>query len=735
MKYKGFIIVESPAKARTLEKYAGKDYIIKASMGHIRDLPKNRIGIDVKNGFEPTYVIIANKNKVKNDLIECMEKAEKTYLATDPDREGEAIAWHLAEILGIPQDQQVRIELHEITPGAFKAALENPRAINMEKVNAQQARRMLDRLVGYNLSPVLWKKVAPGLSAGRVQSTAVRLISERQKEIDSFKSEEYWTISAICGHGSGKAETQFKAELVSFNDKKITIKNEEEAEEIKRFLESNEMFISGEPKKKINSKEAPLPYITSTLQQDASRRLGFKVIKTMKIAQQLFEGLDIGEEGPAGLITYMRTDSTRIADSAREDAVKYITEKYGSEYIGRKRSVKKKAGVQDAHEAIRPTDLFRDMSLLKKALTPDQFRLYSLIRDRFIASQMSPCKTEVTSADIRCGGDGLKYLMPCGGYNNECKIPYGVYRLHTQGSETIFDGFTKLYNISKEEIANSISNPSEDCSQEGTLPLFSDGDPISLKSTEGKQHFTQPSPQYTEASLVKALEKNGIGRPSTYAPIVETIQKRDYVKLDEKKFTPTKLGNVVTDLLVENFSEIVDISFTAHMESELDEIELGNAEYISVLKNFYDPFITNLKKVEKEINRVDSGSISEETGEICEKCGKPMIIKRGPYGKFLACSAYPECKSTKPYLEKIGLACPKCGTGQVIQKKSKKAVFYGCDRYPECDFTSWHRPIDKKCQFCGSPMVVKYTKSGKGYTQCMNACTKKKQEEEPESEK
>lgn len=702
MKYKGFIIVESPAKARTLEKYAGKDYIIRASMGHIRDLPKNRIGIDVNNGFTPTYVIIANKNKIKNELKECMEKSEKTYLATDPDREGEAIAWHLTEMLGIPADQAIRIELHEITPSAFKNALENPRAINMEKVNAQQARRMLDRLVGYNLSPVLWKKVAPGLSAGRVQSAAVRLIAERQKEIDSFKSEEYWTISTVC-ESKG---VSFRADLVSCGNKKVSIRNGEEADSIREYLSTHDLSVSSAPKKKTNSRESPLPYITSTLQQDASRRLGFKVIKTMKIAQQLFEGLDIGDDGPVGLITYMRTDSTRISDVAREDAVKYITDKYGSSYVGRARTQKKKAGVQDAHEAIRPTNVFLDMQELKKALTADQYKLYSLIRDRFIASQMSACKTEITSIEIRCGD----------------------YALHAQGSEVTFDGFTKLYNMPKDDSQDNAQEYLVDNSE--TLPVSSAGDPVRLKKAEGKQHFTQPSPQYTEASLVKALEKNGIGRPSTYAPIVETIQKRDYVKLEDKKFVPTKLGNVVTNLLVENFKDIVDISFTAQMETKLDEIELGEEQYVEVLRDFYDPFITNLRKVEKEISKVESSNIAEETGEKCEKCGMPMIIKRGPYGKFLACSAYPACKSTKPYLEKIGIACPKCGKGQVIQKKSKKAVFYGCDRYPECDFTSWHRPIDKKCPVCGGPMVVKYTKTGKGYTQCLNSCGKKKGEEE-----
>lgn len=699
MKYKGFIIVESPAKARTLEKYAGKEYIIKASMGHIIDLPRNKIGIDIKNEFKPNYVTIPNKEKIIKELKEGLEKTDKIYLATDPDREGEAIAWHIARMLELPMDEDLRIELHEITPEAFDNALNNPRKINLEKVNAQQARRMLDRLVGYNLSPILWKKVAPGLSAGRVQSVAVRLIVERQKEIDAFKSEEYWTISANVE----ALGTEFKSSLTSYKNKKINIKNEAEANEITEYFKTHDFVVSSPPKTKIIAKEAPLPYITSTLQQDASKRLNFKVVKTMRIAQQLFEGLDIGEDGPVGLITYMRTDSTRIADSARDEVVKFITSNYGPEYAGNKKIYKKKSGVQDAHEAIRPTDVTRDMQILKKALTADQYKLYSLIRDRFIASQMTPCKTQNTSLSIQCGD----------------------YTLHSQGSEVIFDGFTKIYNELKEDKAEN--------EETDRLPDVKEGDLLNLKSVDPKQHFTQPSPQYTEASLVKALEKNGIGRPSTYAPIVETIQKRDYVKLTEKKFSPTKLGNVVTDLLVQNFSNIVDINFTADMENQLDEIELGKEKYIDVLKNFYEPFITNLHQVEKDIKRVESASISEETGEICEKCGKPMIIKRGPYGKFLACSAYPECKTTKPYLEKIGVPCPLGCGGNVIMKKSKKGVFYGCDRYPNCNFNSWNRPTDKKCSICGGVMVIKYTKSGKGYTQCINGCTKKKQEEEAEN--
>ena len=693
MSYKGFIIVESPAKARTLQKHAGKDYLVKASMGHVIDLPKNRIGIDVKKDFTPKYVTIPNKDKIIKDLRDSLKESDNIYLATDPDREGEAIAWHIARALNIPQDSPVRIELHEITPDALRNALSNSKLIDMERVNAQQTRRVLDRLVGYNLSPVLWKKVTAGLSAGRVQSVAVRLIVERQKEIDSFKTEEFWTMTVtLIG---GEPNISFDAGLISFKNKKINITNEKQAFEIRDFLKNNMFTVALEPEKKLHKKEAPLPYITSTLQQDASRRLGFKVARTMKVAQALFEGLDLGDEGPVGLITYMRTDSTRISDSARQEAVDFIEKVYGRKYIGKKRTFVKKVGTQDAHEAIRPTNINLDMEHLKKALSSDQFRLYSLIKERFIASQMSACESEIITLTIRCGD----------------------YLFTSRGGSIIFPGFQVIYKDIKE------GNEENEIELKFAFPNVREGDIVALSKIEPKQHFTQPPPSYTEATLVKALEKNGIGRPSTYAPIVETIQKREYVKLTDKKFVPTKLGIVVTDLLVKNFPDIVDINFTANLENELDKIEEGSLEMLSVLSSFYEPFIKNLHSVEKTINRVDSSSIAEETDEICEKCDSAMIVKRGPYGKFFACSNYPECKSTKPYSEKIGIPCPKEGcSGSVIQKRSKKAVFYGCDRYPECDFTSWHRPLEKKCSDCGGIMVLKYTKSGKGYTQCINSC-------------
>lgn len=700
MAYKGFIIVESPAKAKTLNKYVGNDYKVMASKGHVIDLPKNRIGIDVAKDFTPKYVVISGKEKTIKELKDVVAQSDAVYLATDPDREGEAIAWHLARALNIPEDSANRIELHEITPDAFKKALDNPRHIDCERVNAQQARRILDRLVGYNLSPVLWKKVASGLSAGRVQSVAVRLVVERQQEIDAFVSEEYWSVAAVLRCLDGNY-APFTAKLLKYKNRKLEITNEEQARTIEAFIKSNPVFVAGDPEKKKQKKEPPAPYITSTLQQDASRRLNFKVTKTMKVAQELFEGLDIGEEGTVGLITYMRTDSTRTADSARQEVAEFIARVFGDDYVGPVRIYKKATGAQEAHECVRPTNVFRSVENLKKYLTSDQFRLYSLIRDRFIASHMASCELNVVTLNIKCGD----------------------YRFSSNGSSVVFPGFTKLYNEVKEETeGNEPAN---------VIPPVKAGDELRKEEIQVKQHFTQPPPQYTEATLVKALEKNGIGRPSTYAPIVDTIQKREYVKLTDKKFIPTKLGNVVTDLLVKNFPDIVDVHFTAQVEGELDKIEDGKQDWVSVLREFYEPFNTRLHTVEKEIVKVDSSSIAEETGEMCEKCGQPMIIKRGPYGKFFACSGYPQCKNTKPYTEKIGVACPRegCG-GTIIQRRGKKSVFYGCDKYPECDFTSWYRPLDKKCPYCNSLMVLKYSKSNRPYTQCINECRKQQKESE-----
>jgi len=701
---KSLIIVESPAKARTLQKFVDKSCTVKASMGHVRDLPKSRLGVEIEKDFLPRYVTIGGKEKVLSELKEEAKKSEAIYLAPDPDREGEAIAWHLAAMLGIKDTS--RIELHEITKDALKTALQNPSPINMDKVNAQQARRILDRLVGYKLSPLLWRKVTSGLSAGRVQSVAVRLIVERQREIDSFKPVEYWTIAADLKK-DGQKEV-FTAQLARVKNKKIEISDEKSAREIEEKLKSTPFIVAKEPERKIQMREPSPPFITSTLQQEASRRLNFNVGKTMRVAQQLFEGLDIGEEGQVGLITYMRTDSTRIAESAREEAVNYIGSTYGSDYVGPARIFKKAKGAQEAHECVRPTSVFRDMENLKSVLTHDQFRLYKLIFDRFLASQMASCKVEVITAEILSGD----------------------YLFRAQGSKILFPGFTRLYIELKDE-----KDGEED---ETKLPELHKDEILSLVKLITVQHFTQPPAQYTEATLVKALEKNGIGRPSTYAPIVETIQKRGYVEYKEKKFRPTNLGTVVTDLLVKHFTDIVDINFTAQVEEALDRIEDGEADWVRVLREFYEPFHNTLNAVEKDIEKVKN--VYEETDEKCEKCGSAMIIRHGRFGKFLACSAYPECKNTKPFSEKIGIACPKegCG-GSIIAKRSKKGTFYGCDKYPNCDYTSWYKPIDKKCPECGSLLVLKFAKSRKAYPQCVNPqCSKarvqKKKEDVPPSE-
>jgi len=701
---KSLIIVESPAKARTLQKFLDKGYTVKASMGHVRDLPKSRLGVEIEKDFQPRYVTIGGKEKVLSELKEEARKSESIYLAPDPDREGEAIAWHLSTMLGI-QDIS-RIELHEITKDALKAALDNPSPINMDKVNAQQARRILDRLVGYKLSPLLWRKVTGGLSAGRVQSVAVRLIVERQREIDSFTPVEYWTI-AVDLKKDGQKEV-FTAHLARVKNKKIEIPDKKTAGEIEEKLKTGPFTVAKEPERKVQMREPSPPFITSTLQQEASRRLNFNVGKTMRVAQQLFEGLDIGEEGGVGLITYMRTDSTRIAESAREEAVSYINSTYGSEYVGPVRVFKKSKGAQEAHECIRPTSVFRDVENLRKVLTHDQFRLYKLIFDRFLASQMASCRVEVITAEIQSGD----------------------YLFRAQGSTVLFPGFTRLYTELKDE------KDRED--DETKLPELHKDELLTLIKVSTVQHFTQPPAQYSEATLVKALEKNGIGRPSTYAPIVETIQKRGYVEYKEKKFKPTNLGNVVTDLLVKHFTDIVEISFTAQVEEALDRIEDGEADWVRVLRDFYEPFNNTLSTVEKDIERVKN--VYEETDEKCEKCGSAMIIRHGRFGKFFACSAYPECKNTKPYSEKIGIACPRDGCGgSIIAKRSKKGTFYGCDKYPNCDYTSWYKPIDKKCPECGSLLVLKFAKSKKAYPQCVNPqCSKsrmqKKKEEAPPPE-
>lgn len=681
---KNLIIVESPAKARTIQKFAPKNFLVKASMGHIRDLPKTRLGVDVENDFAPHYVVIKGKAPIIKELKIAVKAAKEVFLAPDPDREGEAIAWHLAAL--VDQGRVIhRIYLHEITKPALIAALANSSEIDINKVNAQQARRILDRLVGYKLSPLLWAKVTGGLSAGRVQSVAVRLICEREREILAFVAEEYWTLAARLFKDS--PESAFDAMLVQKNQEKIKITNEEQARAAERDLASASYAVREVTKKEQRKNPAP-PFITSTLQQEASRRLGFRVSKTMQVAQQLYEGLDVGSEGTVGLISYMRTDSTRISEAARAEALEFIGGRFGSEYQGPPRKYKSRPGAQEAHEAIRPTSVLRDPEEIKNSLTRDQYRLYRLIWERFLASQMASCILNVETADISAG----------------------EYILRASGTSVKFPGFTKVYEEAKDE---------EQTNGDKVLPPLEAGDSLSLLNLDLKQKFTQPPPRYNEATLVKTLEEKGIGRPSTYAPIVETILKREYVKILEKRFFPTELGFVVTDLLIKHFQDIVNPDFTAAMEEKLDQIEEGQANWVDVLRDFYGPFSIVLADAETQVEKVVLEP--EMTDEVCPKCGKPMVIKKGRFGKFLACSGYPECRSTKPFLKEIGLPCPNEGcTGQVIERRGKKAKFYGCSRYPECTFSSWDKPTDKKCGRCGKVMVLRATRGGKFYLACID---------------
>jgi len=681
---KNLIIVESPAKARTIQKFAPKNFLVKASMGHIRDLPKTRLGVDVENEFAPHYVVIKGKAPIIKELKLAVKAAKEVFLAPDPDREGEAIAWHLAAL--VDQGRAIhRIYLHEITKPALSAALASPSEIDINKVNAQQARRILDRLVGYKLSPLLWAKVTGGLSAGRVQSVAVRLICEREREILAFVPEEYWTLAARLFKDS--PEVAFDAMLVQKNQEKIKITNEEQARTAERDLASASYAVREVTRKEQKKNPAP-PFITSTLQQEASRRLGFRVSKTMQIAQQLYEGLDVGSEGTVGLISYMRTDSTRISEAARAEALEFIEGRFGSEYQGPPRKYKSRPGAQEAHEAIRPTSVLRDPEEIKNLLTRDQYRLYRLIWERFLASQMASCILNIETADISAG----------------------EYLLRASGTSVKFPGFTRVYEEAKDE---------EQTNGDKVLPPLEAGDSLSLLNLDLKQKFTQPPPRYNEATLVKTLEEKGIGRPSTYAPIVETILKREYVKILEKRFFPTELGFVVTDLLIKHFQDIVNPDFTAEMEEKLDQIEEGHVNWVSVLRDFYGPFSRVLADAETQVEKVVLEP--EMTDEVCPKCGKPMVIKKGRFGKFLACSGYPECRSTKPFLKEVGLPCPNEGcTGQVIERRGKKAKFYGCSRYPECTFSSWDKPTDKKCARCGKVMVLRATRGGKFYLACID---------------
>ncbi|GIO41804.1 type I DNA topoisomerase [Paenibacillus apis] len=679
------VIVESPAKAKTIGKYLGSKYIVKASMGHVRDLPKSQIGVEVENDFSPKYITIRGKGSVLKELKDASKKVKKIYLAADPDREGEAIAWHLAHVLDLDQTESCRVVFNEITKQAVKDAFKTPRKINMDLVNAQQARRILDRLVGYKISPLLWKKVKKGLSAGRVQSVAVKIILDRENEISAFVPEEYWSITArLTTKG-----TPFEAKFYQYKGEKLELTNEQQVQTILQGIEGANFSVA-EVKEKERLRHPAAPFTTSSLQQEAARKLNFRAAKTMSVAQQLYEGVDLGKEGTVGLITYMRTDSTRIAASAQEEAKDYIQAKYGESYVPEspRQYSKKAAGSQDAHEAIRPTSALRDPDSVKAFTSRDQYRLYKLIWERFMASQMASAVLDTMSVDIAAGESVFRAV----------------------GSKIRFHGFMKVY------VEGNDDGTTED---DKFLPPMQTGDALEIHEIEPKQHFTQPPPRYTEARLVKTLEELGIGRPSTYAPTLETIQKRGYVAIEEKKFVPTELGELINEQMEQYFPEILDVEFTAHMEGDLDHVEEGSEDWVRVLGEFYKTFEQRLEVAEEEMKEIEIED--EVSDEICEKCGKPMVYKLGRFGKFLACSGFPDCRNTKPIIKDIGVTCPKCKEGHVVERRSKKGrIFYGCDRYPECDFVSWDKPSPKPCPNCGSLLVEKRNKQG-GKLQC-TAC-------------
>ena len=673
------VIVESPAKAKTIQKYLGKGYQVMASMGHIRDLPKSRLAVDVENGFKPEYIDIRGKGQLRNELKKAAKKSSFVYLATDPDREGEAISWHLSNMLGLDNEQENRVTFNEITKSGIKNGMAAPRHIDINLVNAQQTRRILDRLVGYKLSPFLWKTVKPGLSAGRVQSVVVKLIVDREREIQAFEQEEYWSIDAKLS--TARSKKQFPAKLSSYQGKKVEIPNEEQAKKILAELEG-QGFVIAEIKKGVKKKVPAPPFITSTLQQEASRRLGFQAKRTMKAAQELYEGIDLPKMGAVGLITYMRTDSLRISDEAAQGAREYITGKYGQQYLPEKTRVyKKKTNTQDAHEAIRPTMPSMTPEQVKESLTLDQYKLYKLVWERFIASQMADALLDTVSATINCGD----------------------YAFKSSGYSVRFDGFTVLYEESR------------DVPEEKTpaLPELLEGETLKLNALEPNQHFTQPPARYTEASIIKALEENGIGRPSTYAPTITTVIQRGYVEREGKSLVPTQLGEVTNQLMEEQFSSIVNVDFTAEMETNLDRVEEGKADWVQTLGNFYGEFEQNLKEAEKKMEGMKLEVPDEVTDVICENCGRNMVVKMGRYGKFLACPGYPECKNTKKIVQETPGTCPVCG-GKIHAKKSKKGkTYFGCEHNPQCQFMTWDKPVADLCPKCGSTLFQKAGRGGK----------------------
>ena len=683
------VIVESPAKARSIGRYLGSGYTVKASMGHIRDLPKSTMGVDVDHDFTPKYLIPRDKSKVVKELKESVQGAREIYLATDPDREGEAIAWHLIKATEAEDKPLHRVVFHEITPEAVLAAMEHPREIDMDLVDAQQARRILDRLVGYNVSPLLWKKVKRGLSAGRVQTAALRIVAEREREIDAFIPVEYWSIDADLAKITGRAVTdrdKFRASLHQVRGKKAELGTGQEAHAIVDDLNGASWRVVDVVRRETR-RRPQAPFTTSTLQQEASRKLGFAVRRTMSLAQELYEGVDLGPEGTQGLITYMRTDSTNISASAQQAAREVIARQFGDRSVPDKPPIytKKSKGAQEAHEAIRPTSPHRDPASVKKLLTAPQFKLYQLIWQRFMASQMAPAVLDNTRVDV---GAGTVADIESG------NAPY-IFR--ATGSIVTFPGWMAVYQQGRDE-------GDTDELDRGALPEVAIGDNLNLLKLLPEQHFTQPPPRYTEATLVKALEEQGIGRPSTYAPTIATLSARNYVAVEERKLIPTELGFVVNDLLVEHFPNIFDIGFTSQLEEELDEIASGERDWVPTLQEFYTPFSSTLAKAEETMERVRIKD--EPTDEICEQCGRPMVIKLGRFGKFLACSGFPDCRNARPLLTRIGVECPTCHQGEVVERRSKKGrTFYGCERYPDCDFISWNKPAGENCPECGHYLV------------------------------
>lgn len=697
---KSLVVVESPTKAKTISRFLGRGYQVKASMGHVRDLPKSKLGVDIDDGYKPTYINVRGMGGVIRELKAAAKDADTVLFATDPDREGEAISWHLAHLLGIDPASKCRIEFNEITKNAIREAIKNPRQIDIDYVNAQQARRVLDRLVGYKLSPFLWRKVKRGLSAGRVQSVALRLIVDREREIEAFVPEEYWTIEVdleplaadettkpASFEGQESASFRFTARLVSESGKKVHIPNEDEADRIRCDLEQASFVVTAIARKEKRRSPSP-PFTTSTLQQEASLKLRFSPSRTMRVAQQLYEGIDIGSEGTVGLITYMRTDSTRVASEAQTEARSYIESAYGKQFVpSRPYQYKSRGGAQDAHEAIRPTSSSRLPDALKPYLTADQYKLYRLIWLRFIASQMSAAVYDSVAVDIQAG----------------------VYGLRASGSRLIFPGFLSVYEEGRD--AATEADESFD------LPQLDEGEQLRRIEVRPEQHFTQPPPRYTEATLIRTLEENGVGRPSTYVSIIDTIRKRNYVYLEDRQFRPTDLGVAVNDLLAEYFPSIVDIEFTANLEQDLDKIAEGQAAWDEVVDDFYKPFEQTLETAMKNAETVSVPD--QESDEKCPQCGRNLVYKDGRYGRFLACPGFPECRFTKPLIEELDVACPECAIGRVVKRRSRRGrAFYACSRYPDCRFTSWNEPTNDKCPQCGSYMVKKNSKRSGNQLAC-----------------